>query len=270
VALVTSADEATVERFAARWLSGEDNPLPIPVGVLALRRANLLRELDEVGGVFLVTDEKETVYKDLTDPVYAEPLVRATLEIDLDDARAVTNLVSTYGCLGWDVLLGMSGFIAPFDVKGEWRAGQARLRGALRATTRELNRFRQHVEWLGKVKSSSRAREREWGEFVASLAPFLERIRPTIRWDPHAGARPCWTVRTPRDVLWATLWDWATRGGELRRCRRCSVLFPTDHPRREFCSRICTNRASAAEWYRKKGRRLRRSHRRRREKPNTG
>lgn len=89
------------------------------------------------------------------------------------------------------------------------------------------------------------------------ITQYLEGAHPTIRWDPDAGAVPAWIVKSPIEVLWVTLWDWATRGARIRRCRGCRVQFPAEHASKRFCSHECAARASAARWYRTKGKKLR-------------
>src|SRR6266700_7553363 len=82
VTLVTSGDEAALQRFAGKWLSGApelgvNDPLYLPGAaplVARRRRAWLRRQLNELGGVFVVGDEEVTVYQDLTDPRYAKHL----------------------------------------------------------------------------------------------------------------------------------------------------------------------------------------------------
>jgi hypothetical protein len=273
IVLMRSDDEASLRRFASEWLAGElsgevlsDLDFPALRAARARnRRRRLLRQLGEVGGVFVATDDEKASYRDLSDPAYAEELVRAVLEVNLDDPRALTDLIARFGGLGSSgVSTGL--WVVVQALGTTLRAvveGNSAVRGSLTGTARILRDFRRHMEWLGRLKSK-RASEAEWSTFVTSLEPFLRNIRPTIRWDPVVGPRPSWIVRNPAEVLWASLWDWATRSGRLRRCRRCDVLFPAEHPRREFCSRTCTNRASAAEWYRKKGRARRRAARRRR------
>lgn len=287
VTLVTSGDEASLQRFAGKWLLGESQGDPhlspeVERRAADRRRTRLLRQLDEVGGVFVVTDETKQVERDLTDPDYGEQFVRAALQARFDDPRAVTDLVTTYGWLGGIELPSRLGTVASafginpwtlsLDVKsGRMALNVTALRGSLSGTIEVLRDFRRHVEWLERLKLGP-AGERDWGAFAESLEPFIKGISPTIRWERDAGPQPCWKVTSPRSLLWATVWDWATRGGQLRRCRnqKCEVLFPADDPRQEFCSRPCTNRASAAAWYRKKGRAERRAARRRRKVKEAG
>lgn len=93
--------------------------------------------------------------------------------------------------------------------------------------------------------------------FSASLTPRLRNIHPTVRWNRDTVMAPAWTANRPIHVLWATLWDWATRGGRLRRCPRCQAFFPAERAGKTHCSRECVNRASAARWYRSTGKQLR-------------
>jgi hypothetical protein len=97
--------------------------------------------------------------------------------------------------------------------------------------------------------------------FASWITHYLEGVHPTIRWDPDAGSVPAWVVRSPIEALWVTLWDWATRGGRLRRCRRCKHDFLAEHASKRFCSHECAAKASAARWYRTKGKKLRKQSR---------
>jgi hypothetical protein len=268
VTLLTSRDQPALQRFAGEWLSVVglgDGPLKCPKTIeraAKKRRARLVRELDMVGGVFVVADESPTVYRDLADPSYADDFVRAALETNVESPESVTRLVSTFGWVSGRMNIGLWDVFVALNIKKyDPRPVVSRIRGGFRPTVRALRTFQKHVEWLERLQSE-RAKEAEWAKFSASLTPFLAHIRPSMRWDPNAGARPCWTVGDPMDVLWGTLWDWATRAGHLRRCSRCKILFPADDPRQEFCARKCANRASAAAWYEKKGRRQRRAARR--------
>jgi hypothetical protein len=222
----------------------------------------LRRLLDAMGGAFVKSSSADIVVCDLTDPGFGKALVQAVLQANPDDAQRLTDLVSTYGELSGP---GIEGPIAPVyrswvlendlrleDVAPAW--------GSFVETTEQIRTFQRHVKWLRSLRAS--ADEEEWGAFAESLYPFTARIRPSIRWTKDGGATPCWYVEAAADVLWATLWDWATGGGNLRRCRHCDAWFHQENPRKEFCSRVCANRASAARWYRKKGRRLRRAARR--------
>jgi hypothetical protein len=99
--------------------------------------------------------------------------------------------------------------------------------------------------------------------FAGWVTRYLEGVHPTIHWDADAGIIPAWVVRSPIELLWTTLWDWATRGGRLRRCPRCRAYFPAEHASKRFCSHECAGRASAARWYRTKGKKLRQLQRKR-------
>jgi hypothetical protein len=103
-----------------------------------------------------------------------------------------------------------------------------------------------------------------WLVFSHSLEQRISTVHPIIRWDRETeAARPAWILGCPRDVLWATLWDYATDGGRLRRCenRTCRTFFVATDPRRQCCSRTCSKRKAAADWYWKRGGRDRRKSR---------
>jgi hypothetical protein len=217
-----------------------------------------------MGGVFVLTDVTKIMTQDLTDPDFAKALVQVVLKADAKDPQRLTDLVSTYGSLcGPGIEKPVTRVIKAWGSRFE---NDIHLQlcipawGSLIETSEQILAFQRHVEWLRALEASSS--EEEWGDFAESFYPFTAQIRPTIRWSTDEGATPSWYVETAADVLWATLWDWATGGGKLRRCRHCDIWFHQENPRKEFCSRVCANRASAAEWYRKRGRRLRRAARR--------
>jgi hypothetical protein len=103
--------------------------------------------------------------------------------------------------------------------------------------------------------------EAHWKAFGAALTQHLRLIHPTVRWMKD---RPvaAWSVRRPADVLWVQLWDLTTGGATMRQCRHCHKWFALDHRGKIYCSRVCTNRASAAASY--KARRRKGAARRRR------
>jgi hypothetical protein len=100
--------------------------------------------------------------------------------------------------------------------------------------------------------------ELNWRAFSVSLAGHLRTIHPIIRFDRFAGRPlPAWRVRLPIDVLWAAIWDRATRGGRLVRCSNCQDWFVRDRRNKEYCSATCANRATSRRWYENVGRKQR-------------
>lgn len=222
---------------------------PVPLSSLAEQEtpATLAGSLRRVGGVFVPIKGSPTTNHDLTDTSYAWGLYRAASAVTVDDRAAVTDLVSQWGFLG----VGPESSFEPPSVP---LVHAILLRGvdSFAAVRNELAAFQTSLHQLQQLKRLKRhSAEAAWREFSRSLDGRLEALHPTIRWHPEDGALPAWTVKTPRDVLWATLWDLATRGGQLRRCRHCQVFFATDDPRKVYCEDTCTNRASAARWYRR-------------------
>jgi hypothetical protein len=222
--------------------------------------AQLHGDLQAVQGLFVAGGDGPLACLELSDTETAERLVRAVLQLELSDVKAVTNFLNTWGKLGvgpvlWDKppLPALAGRVfGQLDTSDCAPESLGRIR-------QEITKFRQHVDWLERLKQ--RGTTREWEKFAESLDRPLRHLHPTIRLVPGVGASPAFSVQTPADMLWATLWDWATRGGRLRRCRHCDALFLAADPRKVYCSIICTNRASAMRWYRKKGRKKRRAQR---------
>jgi hypothetical protein len=99
--------------------------------------------------------------------------------------------------------------------------------------------------------------------FANWVTQYLEGVHPTLRWDPDVGPVSAWIVRSPIEMLWVTLWHWATDGRRIRHCRRpkCPNTFPAEHANKHFCSHECAAKVSAARWYRTKGRKLRQQQR---------
>jgi hypothetical protein len=87
------------------------------------------------------------------------------------------------------------------------------------------------------------------------MAPHLRPVHPAIGWQD--GPIPQWIVARPIDAAWIALWDWATRGAQLRRCRHCREWYPRERPNKMYCTSECANRATSARWYITKGKRLR-------------
>ena len=287
VTLVTHKEEAVLRRLSGQWFESKPHLTFRRPRQQARRLADLHAGIKSLSGVFVVNDPQKEVDQDLADPSYADDLVRAALSLKLndagapDDTGALTAFVSSHGPLCPQPLLGKIWFDAfglsrPGLDRFLYRNGRYRrdwedtpLRGSLFETVRVLTRFRWLVESLENLQNN-RAGENEWAKFALTLDIDLHNMHPAIRWDREAGPHPCWTLNSPQDVLSATIWNWATRGADLRRCGRCQLLFPADNAKQQFCTRTCANRASAARWYRKKGRRLRRTARAQRRREGTG
>jgi hypothetical protein len=97
----------------------------------------------------------------------------------------------------------------------------------------------------------ARARDREeqhWRAFGWAIGEHLRFVNPAITW---IGGRPgaAWELPRLEDLLWVQLWNLATSGAAIRQCRHCRRWFPVDRLGKVYCSRKCTNRASAAASY---------------------
>lgn len=110
---------------------------------------------------------------------------------------------------------------------------------------------------------TARPRDREehhWRAFGWAIGEHLRSVNPAVGWDAD---RPTAAWEVPRlvDLLWIQLWNLATGGVAIRQCRHCRRWFPVDHRGKVYCSRVCTNRASAKASYeaRKRAQRRRRS-----------
>jgi hypothetical protein len=113
-----------------------------------------------------------------------------------------------------------------------------------------------HFAALARMKGS---REPHWHAFAAALIPHLRHAHPTIRWHPDGRPIPTYRARRPIDMAWVTLWNWATEGARLRRCRHCRGWFQVDHRGKVYCLNSCANRASSKASYERRLRRARRA-----------
>ncbi len=119
--------------------------------------------------------------------------------------------------------------------------------------------------YLADRARSVRPRDREeahWQAFAEALTQHLRLVHPTIRW---MGGRPVagWIVRRPADAIWVQLWNLATGGAAIRQCPHCRGWFAVDHRGKVYCSRVCTNRASAKASYEARKARLQQRRKRR-------
>jgi len=233
-------------------------------------------ELRTLGGYFGQQEEEPVRYYDLAEPSNAARLFAAVGQIDPRNTEAVVRLIDEWGLLG----VGMR-------TRGFQPSSEISLYGSdsLQAIVDELELFQQHAGWLAALQArdavalrkagvndtASRVTDRKekwrqrWLAFSDSLEQRISAVHPIIGWDgEREAARPAWILRCPRDVLWATLWDCATDGGRLRRCknRTCRSFFVATDPRRQCCSRTCSKRKAASDWYWKRGGRDRRKSRR--------
>lgn len=233
-------------------------------------------ELRTLGGVFGQQEEEPVRYYDLAEPSNAARLFAAVGQIDPRNTEAVVRLIDEWGLLG----VGMA-------TRGFQPSSEICLYGSdsLQAIVDELELFQQHARWLAALQArdaialrkagvndtASRVTDRKekwrqrWLAFSHSLEQRISAVHPIIGWDGETeAARPAWILRCPRDVLWTTLWDCATDGRRLRRCenRTCRTFFVATDPRRQCCSRTCSKRKAASDWYWKRGGRDRRKSRR--------
>jgi hypothetical protein len=105
--------------------------------------------------------------------------------------------------------------------------------------------------WNWHVRTTGRPRDREemhWRAFGWAIEEHLQGVQPTLSW---TGERPtpAWLVPRLIDLLWVELWNLETGGAAIRQCRHCRRWFPVDRRGKVYCSRRCTNRASAAASY---------------------
>jgi len=203
---------------------------------------NLRAGLRVVRGVFMPSSSTTDRIWDLANEDDVGAFVRDALRVSVKNPSKVIDFVNRWGVLG---------------TSGEALFGQAALdviktfpgANSMAATCEALSKAQAAAQQLDALKRRRAPSEAAWREWAAGLEEWLFSVRPSIRWDPVKGPKPAWTVERPVDLLWITLWDWATRGGRLRRCEHCDGWFPTRDPRKRYCATVCTNRASAAAFY---------------------
>ena len=96
-----------------------------------------------------------------------------------------------------------------------------------------------------------RPRDREeahWRAFGWAIRDHLRLVSPAVGWDAGR-VRASWSMPRLVDLLWVQLWNLVTGGATMRQCRHCRRWFPLDRRGKVYCSRICTNRASAKSSY---------------------
>jgi hypothetical protein len=197
----------------------------------------------------------------------ADALLSAATRVNVDDPASVTDFVNHWGLLG----VGLAGECTA--VPGRWDvlwATTEQLRlvqrfvgrlSALQASRRhgpDLPTIDEARSIVARVDSStpSQVRPRDYGKvqwlaFAVDLEPYLRNVQPTIRWD-DAKRQPvlAWRTDRPLYVLYAMIWDWATRGGSVRRCQYppCSKFFYADRANKWHCCRGHTRYAKQREW----------------------
>ena len=273
-ALITADNADTMPPSPWMWPRSKD---PSSDRWLGSKAEYVKNELTKLGGVFGQQEEEPVRYYDLAEPSNAARLFAAVGLIDPRNTEAVVHLIKEWGLLG----VGMttrgcrpSSEICCYESD------------SLQAIVDHLELFQQHAEWLvalqardavalrialrkaGLNDAASRVTDRKekwrrrWLAFSHSLG---QRMSPIIQWDGETEAvRPAWILRCPKDVLWAKLWDLATQGARLRRCenKTCRMFFVATDLRRQCCSRMCSKRKAASDWYWKRGGRDRRKSRR--------
>jgi hypothetical protein len=213
----------------------------------------LRRALTEVGGVLRVPrvlglNPPAVRSWHLADRNKAEEFTREACNVRVKDAGEVIRFVQKWGALdvvGADIPL-MARPKRPPEIVATFPFDDT-----LRETREVLAQAQDIVSQLSSL-GRSRKHESQWWALTERIEPWLSAVHPTIRWDADKGPLPTWTVQRPVEVLFITLWDWATSGGRLKRCRYCGAWFVGSDPRKKYCTIACTNRASAAATYKRR------------------
>lgn len=233
------------------------------VGWLPAKFAHIRDVLATHGGFFSEQEEKPVRDYDLADPNCVDQFFERICKIDARDPEAITQLINEWGPLG---------------VRSQFRLSEEELvytyfggRDSLRAITNQLELFQQHIRWLQALQTRDaialrkagmrdalhRVADRKerwnlrWLEFSRSLEQHMS-VHLVIRCDSATEVtRQVWILRCPMDVAWAKLWNLATQPERLRQCKNkaCRRLFVATDPRKRCCSRACSKRKAASDWY---------------------
>jgi hypothetical protein len=234
----------------------EAGPVLLPVGVAHAR------DFADTRMASRLVVEPVRVY----DPVSeADGLVGAALRVRPDDPRAILAFVNEWGVLGVGAgggtrLAGVESFTLAQDMFRKFRAlvGLYKHLEAGRPVSALDERSPEGTVLLPRLESrKERDRERIWAAFSRALYPFLRGIAIGVRWDARGGRRgPSFHVTRLYEVLFLTLWGWATDGTKLRQCRRgrCGSLFVVQRSDQVYCNRGCASHA-AVDRFRKNARR---------------
>jgi hypothetical protein len=224
---------------AAPWV-WEKNEAPGPVSNIypSVRRVASAGETVEIyrlgwppGGIFVPDEGAKPA------PPYA-PIPRAR-EILLEAQQAATGdapgllaFVNRWGLLG----VGTPG--APeFGADGVEHTG---------AALRELS------SWLATLHALQQGKEttHTWADLIRVFDEHLE----SVRFSASRGQRglvPRLPVQRLLDALYLELWDLATGGKRLRRCKRCERFFLRSRADRIFCTGRCARLWHVRAWKRR-------------------
>ncbi len=221
------------------WEKNEvPRPVSIPYGAELLGRPASAGETVKVyrlgwpaGGIFVPDERAKSAA-----PYH--PIPRAT-EILLEAQQAAR--ADTAGVLAfvnrWGILrVGIPG--APdFDADGVEHTGEA---------------LRTLSTWMAALHALQQGKETTytWADVIEVLEEHLQGVRFSARLGSR-GLVPHLPVRRLLDALYLELWDLATGGKRLRRCKRCETFFLRTRQDRIFCTGRCARLWHVREWKRR-------------------
>jgi hypothetical protein len=195
----------------------------------AAETINVYRLAWPEGGVFVPTDARASAEYDPL-AVAPEILLDVQRTAPRDDADALLAFVNRWGVLGVGIP-GADDFLVD----------------AVQRTATEL---RELARWMAVVHDlQARRRRAETWTDVATL--FRERLAGVHLQAQHAGRRGLLpSFRVPRliDSLYLELWDVATSGKRLRRCKRCEDFFIRGRDDQIFCTARCARLWHVKRW----------------------
>jgi hypothetical protein len=162
-------------------------------------------------------------------------LLRDVQRVDLSDTNKVLGFVTRWGPLG----IG-----APPDDTFLFD-GVAAAIAHLRQVRRWLEAF--HALQRGARGAPSVA---TWSSLADGLHAHLSGVHLSAR-ATDRGLVVLYSVTTLIDSIWLEVWNIATEGKRLRRCRECSTLFPPSRLDQVFCTKRCADRPAIRKWKRK-------------------
>jgi hypothetical protein len=155
----------------------------------------------------------------------AQHILRDVQRFDPKDPALLLRFVNTWGLLG----VGIPG-LPHFSFDGV-EATRIWIAGA--------------QSWLRSIKMLQDGEKTvtTWPDLAMIINGGLGRVHPATR-VTASGLDPVYRASCLLDVIWLQLWDMATGGKKLRRCRDCPAVFIPTRANQTYCSRLCANRPS--------------------------
>jgi len=184
----------------------------------------------------------------------SDALASAALRVNPDVPRAIVAFLNKWGGLGVGAgggtrLAGVESLTLVQDMFRKFQT-MVRLYKHL-ADDRPVSALKEDslegvllLPWLESRAEQDNAKI--WAAFSRALYPFLRGASLGVQWDTRAGRFPVFHVTNLYEVLFLTLWGWATEGTKLRWCHRsgCGSLFVIQRSDQVYCNHGCASHAA--------------------------